>query len=202
MTCCYRYSFLTVLEVGMFKVMVLIRFGSWCRPSWFCRWLLSCCPHHAEEPWFLFPLFIRGVNLIMGTSPSWPHQTWFFPKGFNIWILKRHIHFIHSTLVLMHNSFIPCNPKSLLFPASPLKSSKYHFNQLVRLTVWFILRQNFSPAVNLWNQMCFQIPWSNRHTDTQVWKGEKKMKRVIWGLSRSQNLARQISSDLKAWEAS
>lgn len=24
MTCCYRYSFLTVLEVGMFKVMVLI----------------------------------------------------------------------------------------------------------------------------------------------------------------------------------
>ena len=32
----------------------------------------------------------------------------------------------------MHNSFIPCNqpPKSLLFPASPLKSSKYHFKQI------------------------------------------------------------------------
>lgn len=32
----------------------------------------------------------------------------------------------------MHNTFIPCNqpPESLLFPASPLKSSKYHFNEI------------------------------------------------------------------------
>jgi hypothetical protein len=64
------------------------------------------------------------------------------PQGsYNSCLSHTFITILTAPKTLMHSSI---NSKSLV-------SSKYHINQvLVRFKVWFIMRQNFSLALNLW----------------------------------------------------
>ena len=130
---------------------------------------------------------LRGHNSIHNIPPSG------LPKCMSF-LCARHIH------------PIPTAPGITPIPASTLKSkvsSKYHLNQVwVGLNVWFILRQNCSPAVKLWNQTSYLIlNYSGVTGITERFpfqKGETGKKKGMMGSKQVQNLARQIPLDLKA----
>ena len=159
--------------------------------------------------------FYEGSNPIKQVLPLWPHLTlissqrphlqmssywaWGFEHmllgggGTNIqsitfclWTSKIHVSshakYIHS---------IPMDPRVLSLSSSHPKSKSYL--SIISSQIWgrckmqFILRQNSSPAVNLWTcettqVMCFQNTSNNHKIDILM---PKKRRKSSWFLSKS-----------------
>ena len=110
-----QHLFLTVLEGGKSKIkaltnLVLVRPTSWFIDSW----LLTMSSHGGRGKRTLWHLFSKGTNPIHEDSAF---MTWSPPMGplsksiilglgFNIWILEKHKHSVHSILhsISFHHS--------------------------------------------------------------------------------------------------
>lgn len=120
----------------------------------------------------LFKVFIQVME--KSEQMFWPTQCHQIEcKDFDIWIFEER-NSVHNILPLtspqfmlfLHAEYIHLIPtaSTILTHSGPTKDSTTNshlisLNQIwVNLEIWLIIRQDSSPAVNLWNQMGYMLP--------------------------------------------
>lgn len=128
----------------------------------FCSFYLSCW-FYASFPMLLYLLWLNFFNFKLLPFNNLEviycfSSLNYYPRNYNMHPFRILLLPLYNKRILEHFNYFTLILSFILLLKSKIPS-KYHLNQIwVRLKVWFILKQNLSPAVNLGNQTNYVLP--------------------------------------------